>query len=284
MLEARLVQGGTFKKLIEAIKEIITETNFDCSATGIALQGMDASHIALCVVYLKRDGFDKYRCDEAATLGINVASLAKMFKCANNDDSVTMTFDEEQEDFVTFDFANPKTDRSSNFQLKLMEIQQEHLSVPDSEYESVLSIPTGEFQKICRDLGLLGDAVKISVDEESVSFNVEGDVGSGTVTLKKSTAVDDEKDLVSITCETETSLKFSLKYLQMFAKAAPLSDTVNLSMSDGFPMLIEFAMGEMGYLRYYLAPKVEDDDEEESDDEEEDVKQEVKDEPMSDEE
>ena len=38
MLEARISQGSLLKKLIEAVKDLVTEANFDCSAAGISLQ------------------------------------------------------------------------------------------------------------------------------------------------------------------------------------------------------------------------------------------------------
>ena len=35
------------KKLVESIKDLFLEINFDISASGIAIQGMDNSHISL---------------------------------------------------------------------------------------------------------------------------------------------------------------------------------------------------------------------------------------------
>ena len=34
MFEARLIQGNLLKKLIDAIKDLVTEANWDCSASG----------------------------------------------------------------------------------------------------------------------------------------------------------------------------------------------------------------------------------------------------------
>ena len=34
MFEARLSQAGLFKKVIDAIKDIVTEVNWDCSSSG----------------------------------------------------------------------------------------------------------------------------------------------------------------------------------------------------------------------------------------------------------
>jgi proliferating cell antigen-like protein len=38
MFEARLEQGSILKKLVEAMKDLVTDSNFDCSASGIQLQ------------------------------------------------------------------------------------------------------------------------------------------------------------------------------------------------------------------------------------------------------
>jgi hypothetical protein len=40
MLEAKLEQGALLKKLIEAVKELVTDANWDCNESGIALQGI----------------------------------------------------------------------------------------------------------------------------------------------------------------------------------------------------------------------------------------------------
>ena len=38
MFEARLVQGSTIKKIIEAIRELVIDANLDCAPTGITMQ------------------------------------------------------------------------------------------------------------------------------------------------------------------------------------------------------------------------------------------------------
>jgi proliferating cell nuclear antigen len=38
MFEARLLQGSLLKKIIESIKDLVTDANLDCSATGMTLQ------------------------------------------------------------------------------------------------------------------------------------------------------------------------------------------------------------------------------------------------------
>ena len=116
-----------------------------------------------------------------------------MLKCAGNDDIITMKADDNG-DHVTFmfenkgaaasrrgggagggaradgrRFSNPACcrllprfaradqDKISDFELKLMDIDSEHLGIPDTEYSAVIKMPSAEFQRIIRDLSTIGD-------------------------------------------------------------------------------------------------------------------------------
>jgi proliferating cell nuclear antigen len=65
-----------------------------------------------------------------------------------------------------------------------MDIDQEHLGIPDTSYDAEVVMSSGEFQKICRDLTVLGESVKIEVTKEGVRFSAEGEIGAGSVFLK----------------------------------------------------------------------------------------------------
>jgi proliferating cell nuclear antigen len=106
MFEARLVQAGLLKKILEAIKDLVTDANFDCSASGVSLQAMDSAHVSLVSLLLRQDGFEHFRCDRNLSLGINLASMAKILKCASNDDIVTIKAEDSGEN-VTFMFESP---------------------------------------------------------------------------------------------------------------------------------------------------------------------------------
>ena len=76
MFEARLIQGSILKKILDAIKDLVTDASWDCSPNGMSLQAMDTSHVSLVSVQLNGDGFDKYRCDRNLTLGMNLIRFA----------------------------------------------------------------------------------------------------------------------------------------------------------------------------------------------------------------
>lgn len=79
-----MLNAGILKKLMESIKDLITDANFDCSTTGISLQAMDSAHVSLVALHLRAEGFNHYRADRNISLGISLASMSKILKVLLN--------------------------------------------------------------------------------------------------------------------------------------------------------------------------------------------------------
>lgn len=74
---------------------------------------MDSSHVALVALNLKSEGFELYRCDRNISLGMNLGNVAKILKCAGNDDTIAMKA-EDDGDTVSFTFESEDNARTSN--------------------------------------------------------------------------------------------------------------------------------------------------------------------------
>ncbi len=126
-------------------------------------------------------------------------------------------------------------------------------------------MPAKEFQRIVHEVTVIGDTVKLTVCKEGVKFQVAGDMGTGSIMCKSNPAVDNDADAVIVKCEEEVSSTFALRYFNFFAKATPLSSSVTIRMTPEHPILIEYQiadkMVDLGYIRFYLAPKIEDEQE-----------------------
>ena len=75
-----------------------------------------------------------------------------------------------------------------------MDIDADHLGIPDTEYTTTIRMPSGEFQRIIRDLQVLGDTCTIAVTKEGVRFSVSGDLGTGNVLVRSTNGVDKEEE------------------------------------------------------------------------------------------
>ncbi|KAF9005074.1 proliferating cell nuclear antigen, N-terminal domain-containing protein [Cyathus striatus] len=184
MLEAKLAEAGTLKKLLDAIKELVTDANFECSEEGINLQAMDNSHVALVSVNLEAGGFKRFRCDRPMPLGVNLASLTKVLKCAKDDDICTLKAADEA-DVLNLVYEAKSSDRIAEYDMKLMDIDSDSLGIPDTEYDARVTLPSAEFTRIVRDLSQLGESVRIEVSKEGVRFVSDGEAANGSVLLRQ---------------------------------------------------------------------------------------------------
>ncbi|NXK22617.1 PCNA protein, partial [Arenaria interpres] len=241
MFEARLVQGSVLKRVLEALKDLITEACWDLGSGGISLQSMDSSHVSLVQLTLRSEGFDTYRCDRNIAMGVNLSRVVT-----------------PQKRLVKLCFVSLDQEKVSDYEMKLMDLDVEQLGIPEQEYSCVVKMPSAEFARICRDLSHIGDAVVISCAKDGVKFSANGELGNGNIKLSQTSNVDKEEEAVTIEMNEPVQLTFALRYLNFFTKATPLSPTVTLSMSADVPLVVEYKIADMGHLKYYLAPKIED--------------------------
>jgi len=306
MFDAKLENGLQMKKIISALTALVENAVWDLTEDGISLQSMDASHVALVEMNLKFENFEYYRLDEKTHMGLNLLNLNKIFG-AFSGGNVTMQSDSDG-DIVKFIFEDEKSQKTQNFELRLMDIDVEPLGIPEQEYEATFTMPSNEFTKIVKDLLVIGDAVTIAVTKGDVMFKVEGDIGKADIVIKKDEKLserkkkrktkkknkkknvkkenddeemeeevaveseseeessdnnsDSEPNMLELKVKEKIELQFAAAYLKKFCAAAPLSKTVSVSLSKDVPMVICYEIEDLGHIKYFLAPKIDDDDDE----------------------
>lgn len=316
--EARVAKGAIWKRLIDSVKDLVNEANFDCSPQGLSIQSMDSAHVALVSLGLNSQGFAAFSCHRPQTLGVNLTSLSKVLKVTENDDTITLRHDDDS-DVLTIVAEAADGKKTSEYQIKLMEIEADAMGIPEQDHTAKLSLPSDEFAKIIRDMSIFGDTVTVDVTRERVKFSGAGDIGEGFALLKATdqkptignsdnksikaekkvkdevkpetktertpikaedadaddapltekfkkeidaadTHSSEKSDGVYITTEEPIQLAFALRYLNTFAKGSALSDRVEICLAKESPCRVEYKVEGLGYLRWYLAPKVDGED------------------------
>jgi proliferating cell nuclear antigen len=258
VLEAHLQQAVLLKKVVDAMKDLCKDVNFDCSEKGLQVQSMDSSHVALVSLLLRESAFTDFKCDRATSLGMNVDSLGKIFKMCGPTDSLKLRWQNEA-DTVNFQCESGEDDRIADFELKLMQIESEHMEIPEQQYPVIARLPSAEFLKVCRDLKEFGETMQIQASKDGIRFSVQGDVGTGNVVLKPREAEKPE-DRVTLKVTEAVTATFALRYLVTFAKAAPLCSTVELGLGADSPLSVKYELenAENGFMQFYLAPKIDE--------------------------
>lgn len=256
MFEAKLLEGNILKKIVEAIKDIVTDVNIDVSPAGLSLQAMDGSHVALVSLNLSMEGFEHYRADTTMVLGINVGMLAKVMKLADPTDSITLQA-EDSATHLKLIFENAKQERTTEFTLNLISLDVEHLAIPETEYSSKVSINASEFSKLCKELYTLNETMTITTHPDYCLFSVDSEAGSGSIKLGKNENGSSD-DRLQLEVNEGVTQQFAIRYLNMFNKAAPLTSHTNLCLHAEQPLVVEYRIENLGVLKYYLAPKISD--------------------------
>jgi proliferating cell nuclear antigen len=70
-------------------------------------------------------------------------------------------------------------DKFADYELRLMDLDSEHLGIPDTDYSCTIKMPSSEFSRICRDMSIMGDSVLVCTTKEGVKFSAKGDLGQG---------------------------------------------------------------------------------------------------------
>ena len=118
---------------------------------------------------------------------------------------------------------------------------------------------SSEFSRICKELYAINETVNIEADKNYFRFYVNNASVGGGFTFESN-----DSENIELQCKIETdnavNLAFALRYLNMFTKAASIAQQVNLFLSKEYPLMVQYKMAELGVLKFYLAPRISDDD------------------------
>jgi len=249
-IKATLEKASTFHKVVKALSDIVKEVNFEFTEEGIRVQAMDPVHVAIVLLVLSSEGFKCYSCSHNTTIGLKLKDVLDALKCASNDDPMTIEYSDDNPK-VVFKFEGKG--QCAEYSLNVIELEEDALSIPNMEYTTKIEMESSRFQRICKDLKVWGELVQISaLKNGTVILNTQGENGSAKIKLPGEDGADEEGVKIRVDDEVEGS--FGVNYLNYFTKATPLSERVEIGLSNGIPLSVTYKMGDLGQMVFHLAP------------------------------
>ena len=253
LLEVKTVQTSAFRVLIEALKEILTDANFEFSDTGLKVIAMDSSHTVLVHLKLEGKNFEHYFCKNKLTIGINMINMFKLIKTMGNSDMLTLYIEENNESLLGIKIENSEKNSVTNFKLNLMDLHEENIQIPPAEFDSVITMPSSDFQKITRDMHNLADNIEIKSLENQIIFNCKGNFASqetciGETNMGMSFIKNHNPDEI-------VQGVFALKHLVLFSKCTNLCNSIEMYLKNDYPLIIKYTVASLGEIKLCLAPK-----------------------------
>jgi proliferating cell nuclear antigen len=241
------IQAAAFKSTFEVLKDILNDVNIYFRPDGMYIITLDTARTSLIDIYLTADNFESYECEhEEIIAGINISNTFKLLKTITNSDvlSIEITSKEHMNIEVTSEVKRTTT----KFQLKLLDINESRIEVPKVDMTTVTTLPSTDFQRLCRDMSNIGTDIEIRRSGTQLRLRCEGDFANQETSIECS-----EKS-------PEITGLYSLKYLNIFTKATSMCASVQIIQETGNRFLIlKYNVANLGELKFYLATKVPED-------------------------
>ena len=251
-LELRTVQATAFKTLIEALKELLIDTCMEFDETGMKIVSMDTSHIVLVHLKLEASKFESYYCKNKVSIGINTLNFHKLIKTINSNDTLTLFMESNNTNFLGIKIENGEKNTKTTYRLNLLDLDNTKISIDPAEFNSVITLPSSDFQKICRDMKNIADFVEIKNINNQLIFTCKGDY------CQQETVISDNDNGNTISNKNANEIVqgiFNLKYLVLFTKCTNLCNTVELYLKNDYPLIIKYDVASLGSIKLCLAPQ-----------------------------
>jgi proliferating cell nuclear antigen len=260
MVEIALQEVGSFKRIIDSLKDLVEDITFDCETSGMSLQAMDPSHIAVACFFLPSDFFTTYRCSEPLSLSFSRDTLsAKVLRGVGPDDELLIRADSSTDD-IEIQLTSPSQEKSTRFRLRAIDVEHDVVAIPDRHYRARLGLPSGQLSQLVKNLAEVSDTVAVRCSDGSIQFSVNDKLLDATTTFNAGVVSGSADDEVDVDVTEACKVSYALRYLRLISSASGLAPRVSLSFAPDFPLLVEYGMRDGAYMRFYLAPKVEEDE------------------------
>ena len=242
------VQSNAIRILCEALKDILTDVNLQISKDGLKIIAMDGSKSAIINLKLEASKFEEFSCTHDIKVGLNMTSLHKIIKSIKNNDILTLYIKENQNNKLCIEIVNKEKKTTILTELKLLDIDEDILEIPNIKFDSVITMPSNDFQSYIRELSIITNKVKIQSVNSTITLFGYGDFAETKIEIGES-CENLNNDNLNITSET-----FNLKYLLLFTKSTNLCTTVEIYLKNKFPLILIYNVANLGKIQYCLAP------------------------------
>jgi proliferating cell nuclear antigen len=241
------IQASAFKSTFEVLKDILNDVNIYFRPQGMYIVTLDTARTSLIDIFLAADNFEEYKCEQEEIIaGINISNTFKLLKTITNNDVLKIEI--KSKEHMNIEISSEAKNTNTKFQLKLLDINESRIEVPDIEMTTITTLPSVDFQRLCRDMSNIGTDIEIKRSGKEIKFKCDGDFANQETSID---CLDDSPTITGL---------YSLKYLNIFTKATSMCASVQIIQENGNRFLIlKYNVANLGELKFYLATKVSED-------------------------
>jgi proliferating cell nuclear antigen len=253
-LFVKTVQTSAIKVLFETLKEILVDVSIEFTKEHVKIMSIDSSETAIVHMKLLACEFEYYEINKpSVSVGINSAMFFKLIKSISNSETISFYIKIEDETKLGISIENSEKNSITNYSLSLLDYVQKPFPFEDPEFQSVITMPSSDFQKILRDMNnLSSDYIEIKSVGEQLILHCKGRL------VDRKTILGNNKKGFNFTktSDNEEIIQgyFNIKFLLLFTKATNLSQSVCIYLKNNFPIILEYSVGSLGKIKFLLSP------------------------------
>lgn len=253
IFEAKSIQTANIKGLFDLLKSVILECNLIVSSTGIKIMELNTTQVALIHLKLESNAFESFYFDESydkeLVIGIHTDNFLKILKTVKHDETLSFLVKRDDPNFIIIKKENDTRNSTNSFKIPLHTLEYKKYEIPSIEFNTMISMASGEFQRICKNFSSLGAKVlDIKNIKDGVFFN-----GSGDFCTFEGVLGDSTETTFKNSSEMVVQGAFDIKYLLLFSKASSLSKIVSLYLKNDYPLVLIYKVGTLGELKFIIS-------------------------------
>lgn len=257
IVRIKTVQCSAIRNLFETLKDVLQDCNLVFDANGVKCLQMDNNSNVIVSVKLNASSFEEYYCKTRFVAGINVGNMFRLLKSIGQSDTLLIMVEERNCNVMVMQIENFDKAMKSTFELNLLDIDETSLEIPVTTFDVVLTMPSLDLQRVCRDLCVLSETIEIISEEKKLILRAEGDFAKQQVELGEKDNGLFFANANESTRGTVIRSRYSLKYLNLFSKANVLCSTVDMYLKSDFPMILSYTVASLGKILFCVAQKAD---------------------------
>lgn len=251
-----------FISIIKTFKTFNDYITFRFEEDKLYVQGMDNSHICLYELQISKEWFHDYQQNDGSLIISCVSNtINKIMGLCKTSQKIMIGCHDENGDKIEIKISDYNNENEKYFEIPCINIDSDNLQPHDITYDVNIIMNSKELHTLISELSCFGDEIFIVANDNKIKFKAESTDGSMSQTKNVDEFVSYE--LNSSDC---VYCKFQTNYLQHMLSVHKAFDNVSFNFQNDVPLCMFFSEKSIEddniilSLKFYLAPKLQDDD------------------------
>lgn len=235
-------KADIFVAIFQHISKFTDHMNLMFENERFYMQSMNSSHVVILEILLPAPWFDMYEVENGGsmTIGVNAALFYKVLKKREKGQKIILSCNSGK-DNLHIELSSLQSEKiifNKEFELPLIDIEMELLSIPDIDHQAEFSLYSDMFSTLVSQLRDFGETLEIDCSEEKIELCSHS---SENGTMRTNIPIEDLAEF-AIEEGERIHAEFALKYLHEICSYQKLVKKVEIKLSRDFPMMIVFRL------------------------------------------